>query len=75
VSIMHKESSKDKRVEESIGAACRIHLNEPAGDILAFLTGFDECEQAVQKCFAKLSELAELGKEVPPMILVSLHGS
>lgn len=46
VSILHKESSKDKRVENSVGAALRIHLNEPAGDILVFLTGFEECEKA-----------------------------
>ena len=58
-----------------MSACIRIHLNEAAGDILSFLTGFEECEQAVQKCYDKLTELAELGKEVPPMILVSLHGS
>lgn len=55
VNILHKESSKDKRVENSVGAAIRIHLNEPAGDILAFLTGFEECEKAVSLCYEKLS--------------------
>jgi len=55
VSILHKESGKDKRVENSVGAALRIHLNEPAGDILVFLTGFEECEKASRICFEKLS--------------------
>ena len=44
VNILHKESSKDKRVENAVGSAIRIHLHEPAGDILVFLTGFEECE-------------------------------
>ena len=48
---MHMESSKDKRVVNSVTAAIRIHLNEPAGDILAFLTGFEECERAVKECY------------------------
>jgi len=55
VNILHKDSSKDKRVENSVGAAIRIHLNEPAGDILVFLTGFEECEKAVNLCFEKLN--------------------
>lgn len=37
-----------------VSAAIRIHLNEPEGDILCFLTGFEECEKAVKDCFAKL---------------------
>ena len=54
VNILHKESSKDKRIENTVSAAIRIHLNEPEGDILCFLTGFEECEKAVKDCFAKL---------------------
>jgi HrpA-like RNA helicase len=69
------ESSKEKRVENTVGSAVRIHLNEPAGDILAFLTGFEECEKAVQLCYSKLEELAEQGKEIPPMMLATLYGS
>jgi ATP-dependent RNA helicase DHX8/PRP22 len=75
VSILHKETQKHKRLDDTIQAAIRIHLNEPAGDILAFLTGFEECEQACTKCMRKLTELDAQGKEVPPMMLVALHGS
>ena len=57
VNILHKESSKEKRVENTVSAAIRIHLHEPAGDILAFLTGFEECELGLKKCFDKLTEL------------------
>jgi HrpA-like RNA helicase len=44
VSILHKESLKDRRVDSTVAAAIRIHLHEPAGDVLVFLTGFEECE-------------------------------
>ena len=49
-------------------------MNEPAGDILAFLTGFEECEQATKKCFEKLSELSQK-RPVPPMMIVPLYGA
>ena len=44
VSILHKESGRDRKMENAVGAAIKIHLHEPAGDILVFLTGFEECE-------------------------------
>ena len=54
VSIMHKESSRDKKMDNAVGAAIRIHLHEPAGDILVFLTGYEECESAVKLCYQRL---------------------
>lgn len=57
VSILFKESSKEKRVENTVAAAIRIHIHEQAGDILVFLTGFEECEQALKLCYEKLTTL------------------
>jgi len=54
VSIMHTVISKDERVQETVSAAIRIHLHEPEGDVLAFLTGFEECEKACKMCYEKL---------------------
>ena len=54
VSIMHKESSRDKKMDNAVGAAIRVHLHEPAGDILVFLTGYEECESAVKLCYQRL---------------------
>lgn len=51
VSILHLPNiSKDLRVQKSVEIAIRTHLNEPAGDILVFLTGFEECEKACKDC-------------------------
>jgi len=58
VAILHQESPKEQRVETSVQIAIRIHLNEPAGDILVFLTGFEECEAATRSCFSKLEEIS-----------------
>ena len=75
VSILFRESSRDKKMENAVGAAIKIHLHEPAGDILVFLTGFEECEQAVRLCYQRLQEIQEEGREVPPMMLASLYGA
>lgn len=74
VSILHQDSPKEQRVDVAVQIAIRIHLNEPAGDILAFLTGFEECENATRKCFSKLQELSET-RAVPPMMIVPLYGA
>lgn len=66
VSILNiAEISKEARVEKSVEIVIRTHLNEPAGDILVFLTGFEECEKACVMCMNKLTEIAERGREVP----------
>jgi ATP-dependent RNA helicase DHX8/PRP22 len=58
----------------AVQISIRIHLNELAGDILAFLTGFEECEQATKKCFQKLQEISNT-RAVPPMMIVPLYGA
>ena len=52
-----------------------MHLHETSGDILAFLTGSEECEQAVKFCYQQLDELLSKGKEVPSCLIYSLYGS
>ena len=64
-----------KRVEASVRAAIRIHLHEPSGDILVFLTGADECELACRLCFLELERLKAKGVSVPGMIILPLYGA
>ena len=75
VSIFHGESPKEKRVENAVRSAIRIHLHEGGGDILVFLTGFEECEAAVRLSFTKLQELKERGKALAPILIIPLYGS
>ena len=67
-------------MENAVDCCIKIHLHEPEGDILVFLTGFEECEKATRVCFERLQGLAEGDEEkepidVPPMILAALYGA
>jgi ATP-dependent RNA helicase DHX8/PRP22 len=75
VQILHNMTPREQRVDATISTALRIHLHEPEGDVLCFLTGFEECEKAVRLSNQKLIELGEEGKEIAPVIIVSLYGS
>jgi len=75
IEILHSSIKGDKRVEYSVNAAIRIHLHEPPGDILVFLTGSEECEKACKICYEKLQNLVDIGKEVPSMMILSLYGA
>ncbi len=75
VAVLHGTCQKEKRVENSVKAALRIHMTEGRGDILVFLTGFEECEHAVQLCYEKLEKLKSMGKKVPSMMIVPLYGA
>jgi ATP-dependent RNA helicase DHX8/PRP22 len=51
VAIMHTASPKEQRIKNSVESVIRIHLHEPSGDVLVFLTGFEECEKACKECY------------------------
>ena len=50
VEVKEGPALANKRVEESVKAAIRMHLHEGEGDILVFLTGSEECEAARRLC-------------------------
>jgi HrpA-like RNA helicase len=50
VDIKYGPCLANKRVEEAVKSAIRMHLHEGAGDILVFLTGSEECEMAAKLC-------------------------
>ena len=75
VDKIYYASRMEKRVENSVKIAIRIHLHEGPGHILSFLTGFEECEQACKLCYQKLQELESKGKKVPPMMIMPLYGA
>jgi ATP-dependent RNA helicase DHX8/PRP22 len=75
VEMIYFTSRMEKRVENSVKLAIRIHLHEGPGHILSFLTGFEECEQACKMCYQKLEDLAKKGKKVPPMVIMPLYGA
>ena len=75
VKVMYIESHAEKRVINTVKAAIRIHLHEGPGDILAFLTGFDEWDKACKIWYEELQKLVDRGKEIAPMLIMPLYGS
>jgi ATP-dependent RNA helicase DHX8/PRP22 len=75
VDKIYYTSRMEKRVENSVKIAIRIHLHEGPGHILSFLTGFEECEQACKLCYAKLKELETKDRKIPPLIIMPLYGA
>ena len=75
VEISYHPSLMEKRVINSVQLSLRIHLHEPEGHILCFLTGFEECESACKLAFEKLNELSKKNKYVPPLIILPLYGA
>lgn len=74
VDMHYHPVSKTARVEAAVNVALNLHVRESAGHILVFLTGMEECEQAVLIANKKLHELVEAGKEVSDCLIVPLYG-
>ena len=75
VDVKYGPCLANKRVEESVTAAIRMHLHEGPGDILVFLTGSEECEMARRLCVHTLQDLKQQGREVPSMLIYALYGA
>ncbi|KAM3303778.1 putative pre-mRNA-splicing factor ATP-dependent RNA helicase DEAH4 isoform X2 [Capsicum chacoense] len=73
VEIVHISERPKNYVEASVKKAIDIHVREPEGDILIFLTGQDDIEKLVLKLEEKVQSLEE-GSCMDALIL-PLHGS
>ena len=73
VEIFYTQEAERDYLEASIRTAVQIHLCEPPGDILLFLTGEDEIEQACAKITAELQ--GQSSKEVGPVMCVPLYSA
>jgi len=74
VDLHYHPVSKTQRVEAAVNVALNLHVREGPGHILVFLTGMEECEQAVAVAHSKLQGLLETGKEVSDCLIVPLYG-
>jgi pre-mRNA-splicing factor ATP-dependent RNA helicase DHX15/PRP43 len=72
VEIFYSPKTVDDYLAMSISAVMHIHVNEKEGDVLLFLNGEEEIEDACRK----LSREAEmLGAEVGPLLAIPLYSS
>lgn len=73
VEASHAQEAERDYLEAAIRTAVQIHLCEPPGDILIFLTGEDEIEQACAKITAELQ--GQSGADVGPVQCVPLYSA
>lgn len=72
VDLYYTAKPEEDYLSAAIKTAVQIHLYEGEGDILIFLTGEDEIEQAV----AKISlEIAQLDEQKRPVLVLPLYGA
>lgn len=72
VQIFFSNEPKPDYLEEGINCVMQIHLSEPLGDILFFLTGQEEIETATAVLERRLNEL---GEGIPPMIIHQIYSA
>ena len=60
----------DDYVEAAVKQALTIHLSNPTGDILIFMTGQEDIEAT---CDMIAERIGELGDKVPPLLLLPMY--
>jgi pre-mRNA-splicing factor ATP-dependent RNA helicase DHX15/PRP43 len=73
VEIFYTPEPERDYLDAAIRTAIQIHLNEPEGDILLFLTGQAEIEQAVEQIGLECNSYKELG--AGPVTVLPLYAS
>lgn len=72
VKILFSKVPSSDYLEDAISTVEKIHLHEPKGDILVFLTGQEEIDTA---CQILTERMKALGDEVPELIVLSLYSA
>ncbi|KAL9360285.1 hypothetical protein Peur_048408 [Populus x canadensis] len=72
VEIFYTQDPERDYLEAAIRTVVQIHLCEPLGDILVFLTGEEEIEDACRKI---TKEIGNLGDQVGPVKVVPLYST
>lgn len=67
IDILYLESPAEDYLERAISTVFDIHTHEPRGDILVFLTGRDEIEQAVQAVAERIARLPPSSESILPL--------
>ncbi|XP_062215799.1 probable pre-mRNA-splicing factor ATP-dependent RNA helicase DEAH3 isoform X3 [Phragmites australis] len=72
VEIFYTQEPERDYLEAAIRTVVQIHMCEPAGDILVFLTGEEEIEDACRKIN---KEVSNMGDQVGPVKVVPLYST
>ncbi|XP_031480979.1 probable pre-mRNA-splicing factor ATP-dependent RNA helicase DEAH4 [Nymphaea colorata] len=73
VEILYSKGTPASYLEASIHTALDIHIREPPGDVLLFMTGQDDIDKAVKKLEERVTTMEE--GSCMDAIILPLHGS
>ncbi|PSS01984.1 Pre-mRNA-splicing factor ATP-dependent RNA helicase [Actinidia chinensis var. chinensis] len=72
VEILYTKQPESDYLDASLITVMQIHLTEPEGDILLFLTGQEEIDHACQCLYERMKGL---GKNVPELIILPVYSA
>lgn len=72
VEILYTKDPEPDYLEASLITILQIHLMEPAGDILVFLTGQEEIDTACEVLYERVKAL---GPQVPELIILPVYAA
>ncbi|KAL8223276.1 hypothetical protein R6Q57_020675 [Mikania cordata] len=72
VEILYTKQPESDYLDAALITVMQIHLTEPEGDILVFLTGQEEIDHACQCLYERMKGL---GKNVPELIILPVYSA
>ncbi|ORX59963.1 P-loop containing nucleoside triphosphate hydrolase protein [Piromyces finnis] len=72
VEILYTKEPESDYLDAALITIMQIHLNEPAGDILLFLTGQEEIDTAAEILYERMKALGPL---VPELIILPIYSA
>ncbi|KAH7844889.1 hypothetical protein Vadar_032704 [Vaccinium darrowii] len=72
VDILYTKQPESDYLDAALITVMQIHLTEPEGDILVFLTGQEEIDQACQCLYERMKVL---GKNVPELLILPVYSA
>ena len=72
VEIMYSREPESDYLDSALTTVMQIHLTEPQGDILLFLTGKEEIDTSCEILYERMKAL---GPSVPELIILPIYGA
>ncbi|KAI3658087.1 hypothetical protein MP638_002371 [Amoeboaphelidium occidentale] len=72
VEILYTKEPESDYLEATLEAVTQIHLHEPPGDILVFLTGQEEIDSACEMLYSRMKSL---GSAAPDLIILPIYSA
>ena len=72
VEVLYTRTPETDYMEAALITVMQVHLTEPEGDILLFLTGQEEIDSACETLYARMKSL---GKSVPQLIILPVYSA